>query len=517
MFNTLHKAFSNKIAFMQGSNLKARCARSSVVLGLGAFVAKLLGFGSKMVLTRLLVPKDMGLMVMILSLTALFEVFTEIGIKQSVIQHKNGADSEYLNMAWWFQSLRAIGLYAVAFIAIPWLCEFYFRSKTEVLTRYSMEELRTLVRVAFLTVLFNGFVSPKAYILEKVFRFGKATIITQGGFILGTIITIILAFVVKNVWAIVIGSIITGLSKCLLSYVLCPFVPRLAYHRESFQGLYRFASGMLGLPVLAYIAFNADVLVAGKLVSTSLVGLYGMALALAVTPRDLFIQIINPVLFPAFAEKQDDKKALCGAVLQITKYTALFVIPPAVLTIVCSSTILALIYGEEYSAVAVPFGVLCVYVVFLIQGGVFTSVLFGIGQPSKHRLFAGFRALILVALIYPGVKYFGLTGAAVVVVLACFVTTCLQAIVVGKMIGLNIFDYATSWLPGVVLAVPVLVVIVVVRGLQPGYPMTHLAIGTLSCGVVCMIGLFLLRFFAKSGQRLPRSIASIKFASREDA
>ena len=246
-------------------------------------------------------------MVMILSLTQLFEILTEMGIKQSVIQHKNGDNSEYLNMAWWFQGLRAIGLYAVAFIVAPWLCEFYFRSRVEVLTRYPMEELTILIRVAFLSILFNGFISPRAHVLEKKFRFSRAVVITQGGLVLGIIITITLAFLIRNVWAIVIGFAATGLFRCLMSYVLCPFMPKVAYDRESFQGLYRFAKGMLGLPALTYLAFNIDVLVAGKLVSTSLVGFYGMALMLAFAPRDLFVRIISPILFSAFADKHDDK------------------------------------------------------------------------------------------------------------------------------------------------------------------------------------------------------------------
>jgi len=511
------EVFSGLVAHLGGNTLKARCARSGVVLGLGAFVAKFFGFGSKVVLTRLLAPEEMGLMVMILSITALFEVLTEIGIKQSVIQHKNGADPEYLNMAWWFQSLRAIGLYAAVFIAAPWLCEFYFSSRPEVLTRYSMGELITLVRVAFISILFNGFVSPKAYILEKTFRFGRAVIITQGGFVLGTIVTIILAFVVKNVWAIVIGSATIGFARCLMSYILCPFVPRFAYNRESFQGLYRFARGMLGLPILAYIAFNIDVLVAGKLVSTSLVGFYGMALALAVAPWDLFAGIIGPVLLPAFAEKQDDRKALCKAVLQIAKYTALLVIPPTALAMICSGTVLTFVYGAEYSAVAVSFGLLCVYVVLLIQGAVFTNVYFGIGQPGKNRAFVGLRALVLVVFIYPAIRLFGLTGAAAVVVLASFAALCLQITVVSRTIGLNILDYALSWLPGLILAVPVLAVIVLVRWLKPDQPLVYLTIGFLSCIVVCLTGLFLLRLFDRSGRHLPRSIASVGFTSGEDA
>jgi hypothetical protein len=170
---TVGESISGLVANFGGNTLKGRCVRSSVALSIGAFVAKFFGFSSKVILTRLLVPQEIGLMVMILSLTAFFEVISEIGIKQSVIQHKNGANPEYLNMAWWLQSLRAIGLYAIAFITAPWLCEFYFRSKPEVLTCYSMGELITLIRVAFLSILFNGFISPEAHILVSIWQSGS--------------------------------------------------------------------------------------------------------------------------------------------------------------------------------------------------------------------------------------------------------------------------------------------------------------------------------------------------------
>lgn len=471
--------------------------RSSVVLGIGAFIAKFFGFGSKVVLTRLLIPGEMGLMVMIISLTQLFEVLTEIGIKQSVIQHKNGAAPEYLNMAWWFQGLRGIGLYAVTFTVAPLLCEFYFRSRAEVLAIYSMEGLITLVRVAFLSILFNGLISPRAHVLEKEFKFSRAVLITQGGLVLGAIVTIVLAFLMRNVWAIVIGFAATGFTKCLMSYVLCPFMPKFAYHRESFQGLYRFAKGMVGLPVLTYIAFNIDVLVAGKLVSTSLVGFYGMALTLAFAPRDLFGKIVSPILLPAFAEKQNNSKFLCSAVLKITKITTLLLVPPAVLVMICGKTVLSYVFGAEYSVVAVPFAFLCAYIIFLIQGGTLGAVFFGIGQPGKHRTFVGIRAFISIVLIYPGIKLFGLTGASVVVLLACFVAMCVQVNVICKTIGLNIFDYLISWLPGLILTVLVLSVVVILKGLAPNLPETHLIVGGLVCVVVWTFGLLLPKFFNK--------------------
>jgi PST family polysaccharide transporter/lipopolysaccharide exporter len=466
LFDTLRKAVSNKISLIQGSSLKDRCVRSSVVLGIGAFIAKLLGFGSKVVLTRLLVPQEMGLMVMILSLTVLFEVLTEIGIKQSVVQHKNSAEPEYLNMAWWFQSLRAIGLYAVAFIAAPWLCEFYFRSRPEVLTRYSMEELITLIRVAFLSILFDGFISPRAHVLEKKFRFGRAVVITQGSFVLGTIITIILAFAIRNVWAIVIGFTSIGFFRCLMSYVLCPFIPRFAYHRESFQGLYRFARGMVGLPALTYIAFNIDVLVAAKLVSADLLGMYGMALVLARAPQDLFNKIAGPVLLPAFAEKQDDTKALGKAVLNLTKVITIIAIPLVVLAIIFSKSLLSVVYGGKYSVVAVPFSLMCIYVLLIIHGTMMGDVFFGLGQPEKHRSYTITCALVLIVLIYPAVKIFGLTGAALSVLTANFIALCWQVHIIQQVIGLKITDYVYCWLPGICLGLFVCLFVTLLRYIQ---------------------------------------------------
>jgi O-antigen/teichoic acid export membrane protein len=257
----------------------------------------------------------------------------------------------------------------------------------------------------------------------------------------------------------VIGFASTGLIQCTLSYVICPFRPRFIFDQRSFQDIYRFARGIVGLPALTYVAFNIDVLVGSKLVPTDLIGMYGFALRLAQAPRDLVGRIVSPVLLPAFAEKQDDKKALCKVILKITGVTALFGIPSATLAAICGRTILSVVYPPKYSAVAIPFGLLCFYILFLIQATTLGTVLFGIGQPSKHRLYVGLRALILVMLIYPAIRLFGLTGAATALLLASFVSLCVQIFVVRRIIGLGIRDYIMAWIPGLVFASLVLAVV----------------------------------------------------------
>lgn len=439
----------------KGDNLKAKCARSGVVLGIGAFLAKGLNFLSKVILTRLLAPEAMGLMVLILSMTALFEVLTEVGIKQSVIQNKKGAQPGYLNVAWWFQSLRGIGLYSIAFIVSPWICSFYF-DKPELLALYSEVEIIWMVRVAFLSFLFNGFVNPRVHVLEKEFQFGKAVLLKQGSAILGTIIIIILAFLLKSVWALVIGFGCSSFFMMLLSLIVCPFKPSFSFCHESFKEILSFAKGMFGLPILTYVAFNLDVLVAGKLFSADIVGMYGMALVLARSPQDIFNRIVTPILLPAFSEKQDDKQAICKAVLGLTRLITMLGVPLIVLAIVYGKQILTIVFGVEYSTVAASFGLLCVYSLLMTTATILANVFFSLGLPEKHRFFIVTSVVFLTIFIYPALKVFGVTGAALSLVLANFIALCWQVKKIKAIIGLKPIDYILCWLPGLCIGLLVL-------------------------------------------------------------
>lgn len=486
----INRTFLNITDKIKGDGLKARCARGSMALGAGTVADKGLAFVSKMILARLLVPDELGLMVLILSLTALFEAFTEVGIKQSVIQNKNGARPEYLNTAWWFQCGRGIGLYALAFLAAPWICRFYFAGKAEVLAIHALPELVTLVRVAFLSILFNGFISPRAHVLEKKFRFGKVVFLLQGSAVLGTIITIVLAFSMRNVWAVVIGFAAMAALRCVFSFVLCPFRPRLELDRESFGQLFKFARGMFGSPMLVYIAFNIDVLVGGKMVTPSVLGMYGLALALAMMPRVLFSKVVAPVLLPAFAEKQDDKTAICQAILRITAVTAILTIPWLALAVGCGEEILSLVYGNQFAAVALAFDFMCIFVLVMIQGITLTGVFLAIGQPGKHRTFVGIRVIILVMLIYPAIKQWGMTGAAGAVLVANLVALAVQVVVVHKVIGLSIIGYMSCWLGGAIAGILVWLFIQMFDVLVPDMVMLKLLVGGLFCLFCCAIGLF---------------------------
>ena len=191
---------------------------------------------------------------------------------------------------------------------------------------------------------------------------------------------------------------------------------------------------------------------------------------------------------PAFAKKQDEHLTLRAAVLQITRVTVLFAAPFAAIAAVCGKTILGIVFTEEYSDVAIPFGILCLYILVLMQGTTLTVVFLGIGKPSKHRAFVGFRAILIALLIYPATKLYGLTGTAVVLLVCNFCALFIQLFVMRGAIGLAVTNYLFAWLPGLGSAVPGVVVALTLRYLVPERVFLHLASGIVAV-VVAYFGI----------------------------
>ena len=158
---------------------------------------------------------------------------------------------------------RAISIYAIIFALGPRVAQFYGNA-----------ELSGLLRVALLGTLFDGAMSPRSILPQKNMKFGRWMAISNGGGICGVILTAILSFYLRDVWALAIGSCSENAFRCLLSYILCPGLPSLGFDRHAARDLYKFSRAVVGLSFLNLIFSRTDIFFLGKLYSTTTLGLY---------------------------------------------------------------------------------------------------------------------------------------------------------------------------------------------------------------------------------------------------
>ncbi len=413
--------------------------RGGSVLAAGTLIERLARFGRNMVLTRIIAPDQFGLMAIVLATIGLFEAITEVGVSQAVIQNKRGHLPQFLNVAWWINTVRGLAIFAVAAPLSPLIAGFY-----------SQPPLTPILIVAFSSLIFSGMMSPKVYALQRQFRFGESVAITQGAGLLGTVLTLILGVLWQNVWALVVGTVFEAFMRFVLSCVLCPIRPSFRIDKQSRRDLFAFMKGMLGLAFMTFLVSQADIFVLGRVVSTRVLGLYSMAVTLAMFPQSLFAKIVQPLVVPILAAFQDSDAQMRVAYLRLERLVWLFGLPMAATMTVAAAPLLTVVYGRPYAAVAVPFGIIAIYSVVYMASMVSFSVYLAMARPELQRSFTLLRGLLLVAAIYPLAVAFGPVGAASAMLGALALAMLLQIHNLKRIIGLGYVEYLGTLRAGVV-------------------------------------------------------------------
>lgn len=460
-----------------GGGLKGHLFRGGTWLGIGSMFEQVFRLGRNMLLTRLLAPEAFGIMAIVYSTSSVVDMLADIGVRDAVVQNPNGTDQRYINSAWWLAFCRGLVIYSMLFVGAPWVGRFYGHA-----------DLVPLMRIALLGIIFSGAQSPKAYVALKEMKFRQWTIIQSGSGICGSIAVVMLAFLVKSVWALALGYAAECLIRCIVSYVICPFRPKLELDRESVRSLIRFSRGVFGLSFL-YLIFNrADIFVLGKVVPAAELGVYTMAVYLVQVPSSFIAGVLRQTLMPGFAQIQEDHPRINRIVARSTSTVIALGMPALVFVVLSSRGLLSLLYGPRYIAGSAPLVVAAVAAIANLANNLLTVVFYATGRPELHRRCVFIMALLMAILVYPAVLYFGLVGgqlAALAAIVAGYVSQ------IGRMeryTQLDLRQYSKSFPFALAVSCGVLAIFLGVRRLLIAEgPVTNLAVGMSGCILALLI------------------------------
>jgi O-antigen/teichoic acid export membrane protein len=451
--------------------LRAKAMRGGAWLGAGSVAEQAFRFARNMILTRLLAPSAFGTIAIVMSSSAIVGALTEVGVKQAVIQNPRGAEKAYLNAGWWMGMWRAICMYLIIFAMAPWVAHFY-----------GVAELSALLRVALLSTLFDGAMSPRSILAQKELRFGRWMAISNGGGICGVILTVALSFVMRDVWALAIGFSSENVFRCLLSYIFYPGLPSLRWDRHALRDLYAFSKQAVGLSFLNLIFSRTDIFVLGKLYSTTALGLYTMGVALVQTPSTFVTTMMAQALFPAIARVQEDKERVNRILIEATSWLILLGLPAVVVIYLCGHSLLMVVYGARYVAAAGPLAVASTAVFLNVLNAAITCVFTAVGRPGLHRRAVASSAVIMLITIYPFCKLMGVVGGQVAALLAIIVSYFLQVMRMRGLTGLDLTRYTRGFVPAAFISAAILVAGLGARFLGvETRPVTNIALGACAC------------------------------------
>ncbi len=464
-----------------GENLKSKVFRGGMWLGAGSFSEQAIRFGRNMVLARLLAPDAFGMMAIVLSASSVIHTIMDIGVRESLIQNPRGSEDEYVGAAWWMAFGRALSFGVFICLAAPFVAKFY-----------GNPELSPLFRVSAIGVLFDGTISSRAYVAIREMKFRKWAIINHGGAIFGVLVTIVLGFFIRDVWALVIGYGSESVGRWVLSYVICPYFPPGTWDKAAARDLFSFSKKAFGLSLLNLIFTRTDIFVLAKLHSAAELGLYSMAISLVQTPASFLTNLLNQTLLPAFSQVHGDEGRTNRILIQLTSALVLVGMPAIIFMCFCGRSVLTLVYGHRYSAATAPLIVASAVVLINLLNAQITIIFFAKGRPQLHRMCVAIMAFMMIILIYPFARWFGLLGGQLACLASIVTGYAFQIARIRRMTNMNMVRYGKMFLLGAAPSLAVFAVCVSARSFRMlSGPAPNVLFGILACvlayGIVAAI------------------------------
>jgi O-antigen/teichoic acid export membrane protein len=245
----------------------------------------------QIVLTRLLPQEAFGLMAIVYTYRAAIDLFSDVGIGPSIIQNERGDDPKFLDTAWTIQMVRGTGLFIFATLTAMPVARFY-----------GHEELGALIPAASFAGIIAGSRSTKAYAAERHLRLGWLTIAEVIAQVSALAVMIIWSLIHPSVWALVAGGLVGALVDVGLGHLVLPgYNARPRLEKAAMTSLMRFGRWVFLSTVLTFAVNQADRLIFGKMISLADLGIYNIALTIAMIPTTAMQSLAGKVIFPLFS------------------------------------------------------------------------------------------------------------------------------------------------------------------------------------------------------------------------
>ena len=393
-----------------------------------------LGLISTLVLTRVLVPADFGLVAMAMSLVALLELFGAFGLDIALIQRAN-ATRAHFDTAWTLNVLMA-SFVATALLALAWPLSWF----------YGEPRLLPLACAFALGSAVQGFENIGIVAFRKELDFEREFRFLMTKRLLTFAVSVSLALWLRNYWALAVGIIVSRASGVALSYALHPFRPRLSL--ATIAEFMHFSKWLLAANIFAFLKERSPDFIVGKLAGAHAVGVLSLSLEIANLPGSELIAPINRAAFPRYASLAHDRNALHREFLSVLSLITLVLTPIVTGIALVSPLVVALLFGPKWAEAAVIMKFAAFLGLTYIFLGTCHPLLLAIGKPG---VFAKIYAL-QVAVMVPPMIFFtvrsGVEGAALAYAVTALALLPVNVTLVTRTAALPIFSLLPAvWRP----------------------------------------------------------------------
>lgn len=333
-------------------NLYKKTISSGIWSGVEKLGSQFVQFAVGIILARLLLPEQFGLIAILMVFIGISQVVIGSGFSVALIQ-KEKITEEDCSTVFFFNITCAVVIYLLLVVAAPFIANFYHDP-----------QLIPLLRVLATIIIIGSFSMVHGALLTKQLNFRALFITGLSSTIISAIIGIFMAWKGYGVWALVGQQIAQVFCRSLGLWLISPWHPNLIFCLKSLKSLFSFGSKLLGTWLVSAIFENLYTIVIGKFFSPAILGFYSRGRSLPYLLMNSANSAIGTVMLPVFSKLQNDLPRLKNAIRGTLKISFFLVFPLMAGVMITSDTLVSVLLTDKWLPCVPILQWMCVVFVF---------------------------------------------------------------------------------------------------------------------------------------------------------
>jgi PST family polysaccharide transporter len=403
----------------QAAGLARRAVRGGAVLMAARLAMQGFVWAVSLLVARLLLPDDYGLMTAGMVFLGLADLLAEAGVGKALVQRRDLAAADVAR-AFTLSLLLSALLYAMLFAVAGPAGQFL-----------GLPGFAPFLRVLGLLVLLVPCRAVAGALLDRELRLERQAAVhvllsvVQSGLVLA------LALAGAGYWALAGGAIAGRALETAALVALARWRPALAWPLGAGTGgLVRFGLHVSLGSLLWFICSNSDFAIVGAILGVTSLGYYALAFQLISLPVQKLTVNLNQAVYPVFCRLQDDPARLRDWFLRLSVLLGLLGMPALVGMALVAPDAFALVLGERWLPAVLPFQLLSLVGVLMVYSHALSPLFNALGRPDVNLRYTAVCTLLFPLAFLVGGRLGGVDGV-------CLAWLVLYPLLVGLLVGLT--------------------------------------------------------------------------------
>lgn len=399
----------------------------------------LINFGISLILARLLLPSEFGLIAMLGVFMGIGTALLSAGLASSLIRTPEVDDLDY-STVFYFNLVGSIVIYILIFVCAPLIAAFY-----------DQELLTSIVRVYCITFIINAFTAVQSTRLTKILDFKTQAKISIPSLIIGGSVGVTMAYNGFGVWSLVGSAIMQSLAAAIQLWHYSKWTPLWAFDVKKFKYHFSFGVKLMASGLLDTIFSNSYTIIIGKFFAPAQVGFYNRASNLRMLPVTSISSIITRVSYPLFAAIQDDDIRLKSVYKRIMQMVIFLVAPTLILMAVLAEPLFRFLYTEKWLP-AVPYFQILAFGAIMTPVHIYNLQILNVkGRSDLFLKLEIVKKILVIVVILVSFQYgiFGLLYGSIFTSIGAFIINTHYS---GKFLNYSAWQQTKDLLPIIALA-----------------------------------------------------------------